>query len=228
MARPKKTKQSKFSSVIYRLKPGTPKKKLLLFVIIFALLAGGYYAYSTFAATAYSFRKYHFSSQRSSGYIDGYSVSKGSKRTTPIAYVAPLNSLRTESFGEVFGGTGITGFRVFSEKPTPAGVENSRADDIITLDNKLYAIRVCATVKNTGPIEGQLIMKFVYVDMYEEPLPNGNRYMATEESIQNISQREYSVVCTPWKQKKTNNIGLGNTNIMKGSMRISDISIQWK
>ncbi len=44
-------KQSKLGSLFSKLNPNSPKKKLMLFVLVFAVLGGGYYAYSSFAAT---------------------------------------------------------------------------------------------------------------------------------------------------------------------------------
>ncbi len=44
-------KQSKLGAFFSRLNPNSPKKKLLLFVLVFAVLGGGYYAYSSFAAS---------------------------------------------------------------------------------------------------------------------------------------------------------------------------------
>jgi hypothetical protein len=50
---PKTVKKSgKLSNFLSKLNPNTPKKKLLTFVIVFALAGGGYYAYKSFAATA--------------------------------------------------------------------------------------------------------------------------------------------------------------------------------
>lgn len=47
----KNNKQSKLGSFFSKLSPNSPKKKLLLFVVMFGLIAGGYYAYRSFAAT---------------------------------------------------------------------------------------------------------------------------------------------------------------------------------
>jgi hypothetical protein len=48
---PAKTKTSKKSAFLSKINPNTPIKKFFLFVIIFALLGGGYFAYKSFAAT---------------------------------------------------------------------------------------------------------------------------------------------------------------------------------
>lgn len=45
------TKKSKLGSFFSKLNPNSPKKKLLLFVVVFGLIAGGFYAYRSFAAT---------------------------------------------------------------------------------------------------------------------------------------------------------------------------------
>ncbi len=45
-------KQSKLSSFFGKLNPNSPVKKLLAFVLVFAVLGGGYYAYRSFAATS--------------------------------------------------------------------------------------------------------------------------------------------------------------------------------
>ncbi len=44
-------KQSKLGAFFSKLNPNSPAKKLLAFVLVFAVLGGGYYAYRSFAAT---------------------------------------------------------------------------------------------------------------------------------------------------------------------------------
>lgn len=52
------TKSSgKFGNILRKLNPNSPKKKLLLFVLIFGVIAGGFYAYRSFASTGSSSRR---------------------------------------------------------------------------------------------------------------------------------------------------------------------------
>lgn len=47
---PKKSKKnSKLSGFLSKLNPNSPKKKLLLFVLVFGVIAGGFYAYRSYA-----------------------------------------------------------------------------------------------------------------------------------------------------------------------------------
>lgn len=48
----KKKKQSKLQKVLNVLNPTTPKKGLLLFAVVFAVIGGGFMAYKSFAASA--------------------------------------------------------------------------------------------------------------------------------------------------------------------------------
>lgn len=47
-------KPSKFGNFLSKLSPNTPKKKFLTFALVFAIAGGGYYAYSSFAATSFA------------------------------------------------------------------------------------------------------------------------------------------------------------------------------
>ena len=47
----KPKKQSKLSSLWSKVKPNTPAKKLLAFVLVFGVIAGGYFAYQSFASS---------------------------------------------------------------------------------------------------------------------------------------------------------------------------------
>jgi hypothetical protein len=47
---PFRTKTSKKSAFLAKINPNTPIKKFFVFVIVFALLGGGYFAYKSFAA----------------------------------------------------------------------------------------------------------------------------------------------------------------------------------
>lgn len=47
-----KAKSGKLGSFFSKLNPNSPKKKLLLFVVVFGLIAGGFYTYRSFAQKA--------------------------------------------------------------------------------------------------------------------------------------------------------------------------------
>jgi hypothetical protein len=50
----KSKKQSPIAAFFAKLNPNSPKKKLLAFAVVFAIAGGGYYAYTSFAATYYA------------------------------------------------------------------------------------------------------------------------------------------------------------------------------
>ncbi len=49
----KKKKQSKFNSLLGKLDPNTKLKQLVLFVVVFGVISGGYFLYKSHAATCY-------------------------------------------------------------------------------------------------------------------------------------------------------------------------------
>lgn len=77
-------KQSKLSAVLTKLKPNTGKKKLLLFVVIFALIGGGYMTYKSFAATGFGI--YGVDQMESIG-PGGGKLSRGGQPTKGNTYV---------------------------------------------------------------------------------------------------------------------------------------------
>ncbi len=77
----KSTKQqNKLGSFFRKLNPNTPAKKLLAFVLIFAMLGGGYYAYRSFAATT-TVKTYHASDFGSSS-----GITRSTERNGVITY----------------------------------------------------------------------------------------------------------------------------------------------
>lgn len=92
---PKTTKkQSKLAAVLTKLKPNTGKKKLLLFVVIFALVGGGYMAYRSFAATgAGVYTADQLEASANTFRLDG-SNSNGEKRGMPVVVMKPGSNVK--------------------------------------------------------------------------------------------------------------------------------------
>ncbi len=67
----KKKKQTKSSKLFSALNPTTPLKKFLMFIVVFALVGGGYYLYKSHAATCVWTTQSYGASNTCVNYIQG-------------------------------------------------------------------------------------------------------------------------------------------------------------
>jgi hypothetical protein len=75
---PARKKQSKLRTILSKLNPNSPKKKFILFIAVFAVLGGGYFAYKSFAGDQAHF--WYADQIGSSGYAYKATESRGLKR----------------------------------------------------------------------------------------------------------------------------------------------------
>lgn len=136
---PKKTKKK--PSVLSRLRLNTARGKLVIFIVAFAVLGGGYFAYKSFAATPYTVRAADFSKQKNfytKGQVEYRPNAINFKGGVPAYYIVDDRN-RTD------GRTGFTWFKA-------------------TLFEKGY-YRVCAYGRAIeGPAEIRLSAKLSHIN----------------------------------------------------------------
>lgn len=77
-----KNKNSKFTKLLVQLNPFSPKRRFLTFIIVFAIIGGGYFVYRSFAATQTPFA--HLRNSNTSGASD-ISFAFGDAGDSPVA-----------------------------------------------------------------------------------------------------------------------------------------------
>lgn len=90
-----KKQRSKLSQLLLRINPNTPAKKLLTFMLVFGVLGGGYFAYSSFAATSNLFTSYFVKVEGCRNSIDKNKVRFKVKNNTYTSASSPGTPLKS-------------------------------------------------------------------------------------------------------------------------------------
>lgn len=249
MPKKTKTKKKSKSGIWSKISLSSPKKKLLAFALIFGVIAGGYFVYSSFAATpgedSTGKSSFYFTEPGKAKYI----TNGNAKRATIVDISADSDDWRDESTATVFGSptydncsiadsnTGVCSPYKRSTFALQTGVRDSKlinVGDLFALPQGVSETRVCVTAKDTGSIKSDL--DIVYYTASKQ-YTNADGYMLADRANDRLAEYprdSYGTKCSGWysntsfEGKSISYIGNLEIGPRKGAMRISGFSIEWR